>query len=191
MTNTPPQDIIDAYVGSAHGNFDTVRQLLTEYPAILNRPASWGELALGAAAQTGQVAIAEYLLAQGAPLDICTAAMLGRAADVTALLPSAPGGANATGAHGIPLLYHAVITGHTAIAAELLVAGADINAGRGGSPALHGAVMFDRADLTEWLLQRGADPNIANHKNQTPMAVALEMQRDAVAAVLQAHGGVP
>ena len=186
----PTQEIIDAFVGSAHGNFDTVQQLRTEYPAILNQPASWGELALGAAAQTGQVAIADYLLAHGAPLDICTAAMLGRADDVTALLPSAPGGANATGAHGIPLLYHAVITGHTPIAAHLLAQGADINAGRDGSPALHGAVMFDRADLAEWLLQHGADPNIPNHQNKTPLAVALEMQRAAVAQVLRAQGGV-
>jgi len=136
----PSQEIIDAYVGSAHGDFDTVQKLLAEHPTILNRPATWGELALGAAAQTGQAAIAEHLLALGAPMDICTAAMLGRAADVAAMLTTEPLGANATGAHGIPLLYHAVITGHTDIAEMLLAHGAHINGGSGGSPALHGAV---------------------------------------------------
>src|SRR5260221_8974897 len=98
----PTQDIIDAYVGSAHGDFATVKQLLAEHPAILNQPATWGELALGAAAQTGQAEIAEHLLALGAPMDICTAAMLGRAAEVAAMLPREPLGANATGAHSIP-----------------------------------------------------------------------------------------
>lgn len=190
MTPAPSQEIIDAYVGAAHGDFDTVKKLIAEHPAILNRPATWGELALGAAAQTGQVAIAEHLLALGAPMDICTAAMLGRAADVAAMLPAEPLGANATGAHGIPLLYHAIITGQTGIAEMLLAHGADINGGRGGSPALHGAVTFGRADLAEWLLQRGAEPNIPNHDNKTPLTAAIEMKRDDVAAVLRAHGGM-
>jgi ankyrin repeat protein len=191
MTDSlPPQATIDAFVGAAHGDFDTVKQLLDEHPAILNRPATWGELALGAAAQTGQVAIAEHLLAASAPLDICTAAMLGRADAVAAMLPAEPLGANATGAHGIPLLYHAIITGHTEIAEMLLAHGADLNGGAGGSPALHGAVMFDRADLAAWLLQRGADPNILNHANQTPLAAAIEKKRDPLAEVLRAHAGV-
>jgi uncharacterized protein len=190
MTAEPSQEIVDAYVGAAHGDFDTVKKLLAEHPDILNRPATWGELALGAAAQTGQAPIAEHLLALGAPLDICTAAMLGRAAEVDAMLPSQPLGANATGAHGIPLLYHAVITGHTDIAAALLAKGADVNGGRGGSPALHGAVMFNRADQAEWLLHHGADPNIPNHDNKTPLTVAMEMKRDEVAQVLRTHGGV-
>ena len=133
----PTQDLIDAYVGAAHGDFATVQQLLAAHPALLNRPASWGELALGAAAQTGQVAIAEHLLALGAPLDICTAAMLGRAADVAALLPREPLGANATGAHGIPLLYHAVITGHQDLAEMLLAHGADLSRLRVIESVLH------------------------------------------------------
>jgi ankyrin repeat protein len=186
----PSQAIIDAYVGAAHGDFETVKKLLAEHPSILNRPASWGELAMGAAAQTGQSAIAEHLLALGAPMDICTAAMLGRAADVAAMLPGEPLGANAAGAHGIPLLYHAIITGHTGIAEMLLARGADVNGGSGGSPAMHGAVTFGRADLAEWLLQRGADPNIPNHDNKTPLTAAIELKRDDVAAVLRAHGGV-
>jgi ankyrin repeat protein len=185
----PTQAIIDQFVGAAHGDFATVQALLAEHPSIVNRPASWGELALGAAAQTGQAAIAEHLLAAGAPLDICTAAML----------PTEPRGANAVGAHGIPLLYHAIIAGHTDIAEMLLAHGAEINAGAGGSPALHGAVtpaplagqvrVFGRADLAKWLLAHGADPNVLNHDGQTPLAAALAQQHDDVAAVLRAHGG--
>jgi len=185
----PTQEVIDAYVGAAHGDFVTVKHLLAEHPALLNQPATWGELALGAAAQTGQVEIAEHLLALGAPLDICTAAMLGRGAEVAALLPKEPQGANATGAHGIPLLYHAVITGHQDIAEMLLARGADVNGGRGGSPALHGAVMFNRPELAEWLLHHGADANIPNHDGKTPLAAAREMKRDAVAEILRTHGG--
>ena len=116
--------------------------------------------------------------------------MLGRAADVAAMLPNQPLGANATGAHGIPLLYHAAITGHRDIAESLLAHGADVDGGRGGSPALHGAVMFNRPAEAEWLLHHGADLNIPNFDNKTPLAAALEMKHDEVAQVLRAHGGV-
>jgi ankyrin repeat protein len=191
MTETfePKQELVDQFVGSAHGDLDTVKTLLAQHPALLNRSASWGELALGAAAQTGGAKIAEHLLEAGAPLDICTAAMLGRTETVAAMLPDQPGGANAVGAHGIPLLYHAVIGGHTGIAEMLLAEGADINAGAGGSPALHGAVAFGRADMAEWLLHHGADPNILNYENKTPVAAAMARNHLELAELLRAHGG--
>jgi ankyrin repeat protein len=191
MTETfePKQELVDQFVGAAHGDLGTVKALLAQNPALLNRSASWGEVALGAAAQTGSIAIAEHLLAQGAPLDICTAAMLGRGETVAAMLPDEAGGANATGAHGIPLLYHAVIGGHAEIAEMLLAQGADVNAGAGGSPALHGAVMFGRADMAEWLLHHGAEPNILNYEQQIPVAAALARDKPEMAALLRAHGG--
>ncbi len=191
MTDTfePKQELVDQFVGAAHGDLDTVKALLSQSPALLNRSASWGEVALGAAAQTGSLAIAEHLLAQGARLDVCAAAMLGRAETVAAMLPDEPAGANATGAHGIPLLYHAVIGGHAEIAEMLLAKGADVNAGAGGSPALHGAVAFDRADMAEWLLHHDADPNILNYEQQTPMAAALAHDKAEMAELLLAHGG--
>ena len=115
--------------------------------------------------------------------------MLGRAETVAAMLPNEPVGANATGAHGIPLLYHAVIGGHAAIVEMLVAHGADVNAGAGGSPALHGAVMFNRADMAEWLLHHGADPNILNYDNKTPVAAAEAANQPELAALLRAHGG--
>jgi ankyrin repeat protein len=191
MTDTfePKQELVDQFVGAAHGDLDTVRALLAENPALLNRSASWGEVALGAAAQTGSLAIAELLLAAGAPLDICTAAMLGRGETVAAMLPDEPGGANATGAHGIPLLYHAVIGGHAQIVEMLLAKGADVNGGAGGSPALHGAVAFGLADMAEWLLHHGADPNILNYEQKTPVAAAVARDKREMAELLRAHGG--
>ncbi len=43
--------------------------------------------AIQAAAHTGQRAIAEYLLAKGARLEVCTAAMLGDVAEVEVAAP--------------------------------------------------------------------------------------------------------
>jgi ankyrin repeat protein len=189
MPSEPAQDIIDAFVGSAHGDFDKVKELLAQYPSILNQSASWVETAIEAAAQTGRADIAEFLLKAGAPKSLCTAAMLGHVEDVAQALHADPNAANAKGAHGINVLYHAVIRGHTGIAQMLLDYGADVNGGAGGSPALHGAVMFDRPDMVEWLLARGADVNSLNYEKKTPLKAAVEMKREAMLTVLRAHGG--
>ena len=184
----PTQDIVDTFVGSAHGDFAKVKELLAQSPSLLNASASWVETAIEAAAQTGQVEIAEFLLEAGAPLSICTAAMLGHIERVAELLRADSNQANGQGAHGISVLYHAIIRGHTSIAQMLLDYGADVNAGAGGSPALHGAVMFNQPGPAEWLLAHGADVNILNYESRTPLKAALEMNREAVAEVLRAHG---
>lgn len=185
----PAQEVIDDFVGNAHGNFARVKELLEQYPAILNRSASWGEYAIEAASQVGSVEIAEYLLKAGAPTSICTEAMLGHFERVKAYLDNDPAQANATGAHGIPALYHAVIRSHTAIAQLLVDSGAEVNANEGGSPPLHGAVMFNRPDMAQWLLDRGAAVNIKNYENKTPLTAALEGQKEALAELLRRAGG--
>ena len=115
----PDQAIVDEFVGNAHGNFDRVRELLSECPHVLNASASWRETAIEAAAQMGHDDIAQFLLAAGAPLDICTAAMLGQREAVATLLAADPAQAHATGAHGIGVLYFPTIKGDAEIAALL------------------------------------------------------------------------
>jgi ankyrin repeat protein len=185
------QSVIDAFVGSAHGDFDAVRALLSEHPEILNEPASWGERAIEAAAQMGRPDIAEYLLAQGAPLTTATAVMLGRLDDVERQLAGDPAGANARGAHGLSLLYHAVAGNQPAVTELLLARGADPNAGGtpDGEPVpatpLHGAAMFNRAMLASLLLERGANPGLRNGDGETPLALAEKLGHAETAAVLR------
>ena len=185
----PPQDMIDEFVGSAHGDFGRVKELLAEHPALLNARAVWNESAIEAAAQTGRVEIIEFLLAAGAPLSICASAVLGRTADVQAYLKADPAQANARGAHGIPVLYHAAIRGQAAIAEMLLAAGAEINGDEGGNPAIHGAFLFRQPAMVEWLLGRGANVNAKNYEGKTPLKVALEKNQNELADLLRRHGG--
>ena len=102
MDNLPPlsQALIDQFVGAAHGDFDTVQKLLAEEPRLIDANASWQEVAIEAAAQTARVDIINFLLAAGAPLDICTAAMLGMRQQVDTFLSAASGAIHARGAHG-------------------------------------------------------------------------------------------
>ena len=189
MPDLPHQAIVDDFVGNAHGNFARVKELLDQYPALVNAVASWNETALAAAAQTGQVQIAKMLLAAGAPMEICTAAMLGLRDRVADYLKADPGAANATGAHGIPVLYHAVIRGHAEIAEMLLAHGADVNANEGGNPPIHGATMFGQTEMVGWLLDRGANANALDYENKTPLRRALDANQQTLADLLRARGG--
>ncbi len=188
-TSEPHQQIVDDFVKASHGNLATVKALLARYPSLVTATALWKETAIGAAGHTGQREIAEFLLAHGAPADICTVAMLGRTDGVAGFLQADPRLAHATGAHGLPVLFHAAIGGHTAVAELLLASGTDVNAGEGENMALHGAVRFGQAAMVEWLLNHGAHVNALDHEQKTPLRVAVETGHTAVAEVLRRRGG--
>ena len=120
MDRPPRLDLmlVEAFVGAAHGDFAKVKALLEQEPALLNAAHDWGggswESALGAASHVGNREIAEYLLSKGAPMTICTAAMLGQLELVKAIIETHPEQRNALGAHGIPLLAHAKAGGEQA-----------------------------------------------------------------------------
>src|SRR5262245_57877128 len=106
----PTGDHIREFVLAGHGNLARVKEMLAAEPALLNAAYEWAandhETAIQAAAHVGNSAIAEYLLAQGAPLDICTAAMLGRQGEVEELIAGDPDQIGAKGAHGVTFLIH-------------------------------------------------------------------------------------
>jgi ankyrin repeat protein len=185
----PSQEIIDQFVGNAHGNFTVVKELLEKYPTLINSNASWTETAIQAAAQTGQAEIANYLLEHGAAYDICTAAMLGSMDCVNDFLLEDPSLVNARGAHGIPLLYFPIIRGRKKAAEYLLSQGADPGAASpDGLTPLHGAVMFNQPDMVLWLFEQGVNPN-PKYDSKTPLELALENEQVGLVEILRAHGG--
>src|SRR5436305_7338973 len=101
-------EIIREFVIASHFNFDKVRTMFANTPALLTVQHQWGENdyedGLGAASHVGNRPIATFFLEQGVPLSIFAAAMLGRTADVAAFLQADPVQANAHGAHHIPIL---------------------------------------------------------------------------------------
>ena len=155
---TPDQ--IEAFIVAAHGNLPRVREMLILHPGLLNARHYWSETdsetAIQAAAQTGSTPVVEYLLERGAPLEITTAAMLGRMEDVQRMLDEDPSLIQATGAHGIPLMPHAALGGNVELAKMLYKRGAT----RSTSHALGNAVMHGDARMARWLLE-AAKPDIS------------------------------
>lgn len=185
--NELTQELIDEFVVASHGDIRKVHQMLAANPTLLNEGATWMETPMGAAAHTASRDIAEFLLAQGAPLDICAAAMLGRADDVTAMLDEDPALIQATGAHNIPLLFHAAIGGNVSLVQTLVERGADVNAGAELQTALHGAAGFGQIEIARYLLDQGADFMATDHEGRTPLDVAEATGHEAVAELLRNH----
>jgi hypothetical protein len=112
-------ELVNEFVRKAHSDLDRVKELLAQEPKLVNACWDWGggdfESAIGAAAHTGRREIAEFLLANGARMDIFTAAMLGHLDLVKAAITADPRVKSAPGAHGIPLLAHAKMGGEPAL----------------------------------------------------------------------------
>lgn len=179
------QDTIDEFVAAAHFDLPKVQTMLAEHPDMLNENATWIETAIQAAAHVGNRDIAEYLLGQGAPLDICTAAMLGQAEDVDALVTEYPELVEATGAHNIPVLYYPAIGGHLNIAERLVSAGADVNAGEGKNTPLHGAAFYGQDAVARWLLDHDANPYAKDFNGAYPVELAEKQGHTAIVEMLR------
>ncbi|MBV9470579.1 MAG: hypothetical protein JO316_17270 [Abitibacteriaceae bacterium] len=85
-------DIKD-FVTAAHGNLDKVRAMLAAKPGLLNLP-NGNETAMGAACQMKHQAIIQFLLDNGAPLDIYAACVMGWTDKVAVFLDADPSLAN-------------------------------------------------------------------------------------------------
>ncbi len=182
------QEIVVPFVIAAHGDAAKVREMLGEHPGLLNLPwAQFDETAIQAASHMGNREIALYLLEQGAPTSICTAAMLGNVDEVTAYLQEHPALSGARGAHGIPLLYHAALSGHTGVTDLLYNAGSR----EGLDDGLHAAVDFGHTDMVRWLLDHGVgNVNVLSFDKKTPLGKASEKGHNEIVALLEQHGGL-
>lgn len=103
--------LVQEFVGNAHGDLSRVKELLAQEPTLINASWDWGggdwETGLGAAAHMGRKDIANYLLENGARLDLFAAAMLGKLEIVRAAITTYPDAIQVPGPHGIPLIAHA------------------------------------------------------------------------------------
>lgn len=185
MTDLSP-DLVREFVIAGHGNLEKVKEMLARYPQLLNTANEWSpgdrESAVQAAAHVGSAHVAEYLLAQGAPVEICTAAMLGRREEIERMLAADPSLIRAKGAHGIPLLTHAALSGDTGLVQMLYEHGAR----EGASAALSNAVSKGHREVVRWLLQHASpDLNWKNFQGKTALTIAEERGSEDIARMLR------
>lgn len=113
-----PPELVREMVTVAHFDLERVKKLLEVRPSLACAAWDWGfgdwETALGAASHMGNRPIVEYLISQGAPPTLFSAAMLGQFETVKAFLAAEPGVQRVRGPHSISLLAHARMGGEAA-----------------------------------------------------------------------------
>ena len=181
-------DPIREFVGAAHFDLETVKRLLAEHPDYLNVVYDWGaetgglETPLQAASHVGSRHVAEYLLEQGAPLIIVTAAMMGDEANFQRLLQEDPSRINEKGGHEISLLFHAAIGGNLTIV-EAVYEGS--TGGKDLANALVGAVSYKQPEIAKWLLEKGAPTDGKDYRGKSLQEIAAEGGNEEIIALLR------
>lgn len=103
--------VVNEFVKVSHNDFDRAKEILAEYPHIINASWDWGdgdfETAIGAAGHMGHRDYALYLIENGARADIFVLTMLGQTEIVKATFKQFPNLLNSLGPHGFTLLHHA------------------------------------------------------------------------------------
>jgi glyoxylase-like metal-dependent hydrolase (beta-lactamase superfamily II) len=88
-------------------------------------------------------------------------------------------------------VFQAAATGNLARLRALVEADAQLVSTRNptGITALHFAALYGQRDCAEYLIDKGADPNVDSRHSGTPLDVAYESRQAAFVAWLQARGG--
>jgi hypothetical protein len=106
-----PLAMVKDFVIAGHGNFEKVKQMLSEKPELLYSTFDWGngdfETALEGAGHVGNKDIANYLIDKGARTNLFVLTMLGKTQIVKSFLEVFPQYLIARGPHGLTLLHHA------------------------------------------------------------------------------------
>ena len=104
-------EIIKEFVIAGHNNPDRVKEMLGNLPNLVFARYDWGngdfEEAIEGAGHVGNREIAEYLIRQGARVNLFVLTMLGKTKLVKPVLEEFPELIFARGPHGFSLLHHA------------------------------------------------------------------------------------
>ncbi|MEP0134398.1 MAG: hypothetical protein ABJJ25_12835 [Eudoraea sp.] len=112
-----PLDIklVKEFVVAGHKNLPLVKEMLQEYPNLIYARYDWGnsdfEEAIEGAGHLGNKEIANYLISQGARVNLFVLTMLGKTDLVKPTLEAYPELVFSKGAHGFTLLHHANVGG--------------------------------------------------------------------------------
>lgn len=113
-----PPELVRDLVTVSHFDLNRVKELVGTHPSSVIAAWDWGfgdwETPLGGASHMGNRPIAEYLISQGAPTSLFSAAMLGQLDLLRALVAAQPGIQRIHGPHSISLLAHARMGGDAA-----------------------------------------------------------------------------
>jgi ankyrin repeat protein len=170
-----------------------IKEMIQNSPDLINaKPDSGGMTPLQAAAASGHLKVAQYLVASGAEINprgmtpLMYAAQNGHNAMVEFLM-SKGANVNATVDTGKTALHYAAQHGFKIVVETLLNHGAEVNArDKDGTTPLFYAAEVGSRPIVELLLKKGADANLASH-NTSPLLRTVFNKHPDCAELLIAH----
>lgn len=146
----------------ALGHLEYVRQAVAQDAGLVREYSPDGFQALGLAAFFGRDQLVEYLIAQGAKVNVPSRNRM-----------------------KVQPLHSAAAGSHTRICAMLIAAGADVNAvQQDGYTLLHAAAANGCDELVNLLLKHGADKTAQLSSGKTPADLAADAGHDGLALLL-------
>jgi ankyrin repeat protein len=178
-------------------NLEVCRMLISA-GARINAEDDSGRTAMHYAASTGTHKMCEMLLTAGANVNAVTrdretplmCAVERGASDLCKLLLISGADIRAVDRHDNGVLFRAIRAKKPDVNAVLIEAGANINTtvSDSGNSLLSLAVLNDQIDLLKQLVSAKADLEMANHRNERPLYVAVAEGKAAAARILLAAG---
>jgi len=109
-------ELVKEFVLAGHFNLDKVKNMLIDYPNLIYSRYDWGngdfEEAIEGAGHKGNKEVANYLIENGARVNLFVLTMLGKTDLVKPTLEAYPNLIFSKGPHGLTLLHHAEIGGN-------------------------------------------------------------------------------
>jgi ankyrin repeat protein len=173
------------------GDATVARTLLEAEPELAHAKNEQGQSAVLASIYNGLTEIRDLLISRGAELEVHEAAAAGQLDRVKHLVDANPGLARSYSPDGFPVFALTCAFGHLPVAMYLFEMGALVDAvatNGTGYNALTGAVAGGRADIVDWLLQNGAEPNYRYGAGFTPLLTAAANGHLEIVKMLLLHG---
>lgn len=151
---------MDVFVATSLGWEDVVGRMLRKDPFLAKVRLPYGATPLHIAAEDGQLRMAEFLVDEGAELDMVCAAELGWKDEIKNMLAEKPKGVNAkSGSFGFTALHSATAKGRRDLAQILLANGAEVNATDDmyNKTPLGEALYYGNESLARLLFEHGAE----------------------------------
>jgi ankyrin repeat protein len=176
------------------GDLPQVKSLIEADPALASAKNESGASALLMSIYLGRCEIRDFLASRGIAMELHEAAAAGNLDRIKHLVDRNPALANSFSPDGFPIFALACFFGHLDVARYLAERGADIHAVASngtGYNALTAAVTAGHAEIVNWLLEHGLDPNYRYGPGYTPLLAAAANGHLENVKLLLAHGSDP
>ncbi|KAI8096259.1 ankyrin repeat-containing domain protein [Halteromyces radiatus] len=193
-----PHKELALHAAASAGSFDAV-ELLLEHGSDVNLKDTLGHTPLSNSLFAKSLPCTQLLIDAGAALDTIDAqgntllhlAVSNQFSEVIPIFMERGVPVDQNNHRGLSPLAIAIGLGYGSIMTRLLEGGADVNGKTRFATVLHHAVTWNRMDALEALINGGAEINVTNTMEETPLLVAVQQRKIDMVRYLMEHGADP